>query len=621
MPSLDAFAGALIRTLRRHRRKTRILAVGILVYVTVIGIVGGIDVMIGPIRFRSHETDWLLQLAVVAALLDLLLSETAVERIQAFVQRSRADAARLRSIAVRAAVVVVAAGVGMWIAGRLVTALPVETVGGDMALLELYTRQASRTEALLGPYSRFQWNHPGPAMFYVFRPLYELSGGRFESLRMSALLLNLGCLAALLAIVRRRAGPTLLLPMALAFGFYLYRVPDILVSPWNPHLLLLPFAVLFLACAAILEGDLRFTVVAVAAASFLVQTHLSVTPTAGALTAVALGWAVFGRGDSGRWRSRGRWINASVWVGLLMWFLPLAQEVTSPSGNLSAILDSFFEAPAPGPGSRESSAAFFRMISAFVLPGFGTAWGGLVLSSVTWIGFAVAAAMLVALPWAARRFATVRPFVSILAMLLFGSSLVALWSVLRIQGDLFDQLVFWVTIIGVLSAAVVLSAGVLLAAARVPFAARWISRAASIASMAVLILTATLGADQLFDRSRESPQDPTSVRIRDGAAAVAGFLKREGLRRPVIRLAQATWADAAGIALILEKSGTPVTVERDWVFMFGRPLEEDGRADSEVIFADGTRRKMILEEGRYAILAEWPELTIFARKSPAPPAP
>ena len=616
MPTFRSLADGLTRTLRRQRRKSRILAVGILVYVAVIAITGGIDVMIGPIRFRSHETDWLLQLAFVAALLDLLLSETALVRIRAFADDFRAQVARLWPLVLRTALAVVAAAAVLWIAGRLVTTMPAETVGGDMALLELYTRQAARSEALLGPYSRFQWNHPGPTMFYVFRPLYELSGGRFESLRVSALLLNLLCLAALLAIVWRRAGPTLLLPLAIALGLYLFRVPDILVSPWNPHLLLLPLAVLFLASAAVLEGDVRFTVVAVAAASFLVQAHLSVTPTAGALTAVALAWALF----DGRLRSRSRWINAAVWVGVLMWFLPLAEEVTSPSGNLSAILDSFFEDPAPGPGSRESSAAFFQMLSAFMLPGFVTAWGGLILGTVTWVSFALSAGLLLALPWTAGRFAAVRPFVSILAILLFGSSIVALWSVLRIQGHLFDQLVFWVTIIGVLNAAVVAAAGVLWTAGRVPSAARWIARSAGAGAVAVVLLAAALGANQLFDRGRERPNDPVARRIHGGAEAVSSFLKREGAGRPLVRLAQVTWGDVAGIVLILEKSGVPVTIESDWVFMFGRPLEENGDEDAEVIFADAARRKLVLDEGRHTILAEWPELTIFARKLPVPPA-
>src|SRR5437016_3928499 len=41
----------------------------------------------------------------------------------------------------------------------------------DAALIELYTMSATRGEQLLGPYSRFRWHHPGPAMFYALVPL------------------------------------------------------------------------------------------------------------------------------------------------------------------------------------------------------------------------------------------------------------------------------------------------------------------------------------------------------------------------------------------------------------------------------------------------------------------
>ena len=36
---------------------------------------------------------------------------------------------------------------------------------GDAATLELRTLYASHARQLLGPYSPFQWSHPGPAFF------------------------------------------------------------------------------------------------------------------------------------------------------------------------------------------------------------------------------------------------------------------------------------------------------------------------------------------------------------------------------------------------------------------------------------------------------------------------
>jgi hypothetical protein len=457
-------------------------------------------------------------------------------------------------------------------------------------------------------------------MFYVFRPLYNFSGERFESLRASAHLLNLACLAFVLAAVRRRAGPALTVCLTVAFAVFILRSPDVLDSPWNPHLLLMPLAVLFVACAALLEGNARYAPVVVAAASFLVQTHLSVTPTAGAVTLAAVAWILVAGRTRLRQPDHWGWIHVSVWVGVVMWFLPLAQEVASPKGNLSAIVESFFEAPQPGPGSRESAAAFFRMLSGYLLPQFETAWGGLKLETVSTAGFAIAAGCLLALPWAGRRLGVQSPFSAMLAALLFGSSIVALWSVLRIQGDLFDQLIFWLSIIGILNTALVAAACLTWAVENRPTLAKQVSQAARVAPALLLGLVVVVGVSRANDPARNHPDDPTSVRIRAGAEAVSSFLAREGAKRPVVRIAPITWGDAAGIVLILEKGGTEVTIERDWLFMFGQPMAETGAEDAEVVLADGGRKKALLAEGTHTVLAEWPELTIFARTRRAPPS-
>jgi len=44
---------------------------------------------------------------------------------------------------------------------------------GDGATLELRVLQAAHGGQLLGAYSRFYWNHPGPAFFYLALPIYE----------------------------------------------------------------------------------------------------------------------------------------------------------------------------------------------------------------------------------------------------------------------------------------------------------------------------------------------------------------------------------------------------------------------------------------------------------------
>ena len=47
---------------------------------------------------------------------------------------------------------------------------------GDYAGLEIATRYVFTGRTLLGPYSRFMFNHPGPLYFFVIAPIYVLLG-------------------------------------------------------------------------------------------------------------------------------------------------------------------------------------------------------------------------------------------------------------------------------------------------------------------------------------------------------------------------------------------------------------------------------------------------------------
>src|SRR5215467_11034858 len=80
---------------------------------------------------------------------------------------------------------------------------------GDTAVIESYTWMASTGDLLVGPYSRFQWHHPGPIAFYWIAPFYALSGAKPVGLSAGALALNLAVLAIMTSIVIRRAGSLL----------------------------------------------------------------------------------------------------------------------------------------------------------------------------------------------------------------------------------------------------------------------------------------------------------------------------------------------------------------------------------------------------------------------------
>jgi hypothetical protein len=86
---------------------------------------------------------------------------------------------------------------------------------GDGAVLELRTFFAAQGRELLGPYSRVQWSHPGPAFFYLAVPLYRLFHQRGPALSLFAPIANFATATALVWGARRLRGDL----FALAVGF------------------------------------------------------------------------------------------------------------------------------------------------------------------------------------------------------------------------------------------------------------------------------------------------------------------------------------------------------------------------------------------------------------------
>src|SRR5437764_3658483 len=95
------------------------------------------------------------------------------------------------------------------------------TAGGDVAFIELTIRDALHGRVALGPYSRFGWHHLGPIVFYLYAPIYWLSGQSSRALFLDSWLLNGACAIGVVLLVRRGAGETAARTAAVAFFLYL----------------------------------------------------------------------------------------------------------------------------------------------------------------------------------------------------------------------------------------------------------------------------------------------------------------------------------------------------------------------------------------------------------------
>jgi len=191
---------------------------------------------------------------------------------------------RLPALAIVAACLL-AAGPLVVLAVRLLAG-PALTWAGDQALVELGVREAGALHRSLGVYSRFGWNHPGPVWLYLLAGPYRLLGGDGRALGAAVAALHglcavliVVCAARLQSASRQSAGAgrafaaaVAVLVLQHAFGRSAF------LSPWNPLAVVLPAVLFLLLAAGVLLRRRGWLVGAVAAATFLVQTHIGTVP-------------------------------------------------------------------------------------------------------------------------------------------------------------------------------------------------------------------------------------------------------------------------------------------------------------------------------------------------------
>jgi hypothetical protein len=158
----------------------------------------------------------------------------------------------------------------------------------DWALLELRVREVGTGDTpLLGPWSRFGWKHPGPLMFYVLALPYRLVPADHGLLFATAcvnLAATIGFALVVLRYPRTRAVVALFGLAMLQRGMGIDQLSD----PWNPTILIVPFALYLVLCLEITTGRGRWPVpVAAGVATFVVQSHVGLAQPVLLLGAVA----------------------------------------------------------------------------------------------------------------------------------------------------------------------------------------------------------------------------------------------------------------------------------------------------------------------------------------------
>jgi len=469
--------------------------------------------------------------------------------------------------------------------------IPDLTLGGDAAALEFGTWHAARGHQLLGAYSRFGWNHPGPAFFYLAAPLYEALRERGPALNLFTFVVQLICAAAVVWSADRLAGRLLATIVAVLLSVYvLVALPFLLGNEWNPIFPILPLVLLCFVAARIARGVATLLPVFALIGSVIVQTHVGY-----ALAVVVLGvYAWMRSGADGRNRLTARSvILPTLAVLLVCWALPLVDVGVSRPSNFRQLIEFFVPTPrhlAQQPWSA-TIAAFARQAAA--LP---AALAQTVLHR-GWpapddsAALAISVAELIAVAtirWRLRRDRW--DHIGVLADLTLVLAGAAILSIRSIRGELLVYLITWCSVCGLL--AIVVISGV---------AAEWLgerigrSRAVPVAMTAGAMVVALALAAPVARGSVIGPANEDVSRI---APIVDAFVRARPGEVPTIQIpAHDTWPVAAGVALYLVKRGTPVAVDDEWLNVVGRSLREQPGPHTRLVFADTAIADALVRRG------------------------
>jgi hypothetical protein len=443
----------------------------------------------------------------------------------------------------------------------------------DGAILEIYVLEALRGRLLLGPYSRFGWHHPGPLYFYLLAPWYWLSGLHTAGMQAGAMVINLAAMGTIVRTLTVQASAPVAIAVSGLTAWYALRAGDMLVSAWNPHVIVLPLvAYVVLAAAMAARPSQRRLLGLVFLGIFLAQTHLAMIP----IVAV-LGLPAAWRGRTLAWTT---WAAAGG-LACLLWLPALVEQFTHHPGNIMALVQ-FFLGGGRGQPYPIAVSVWASTLTAAFRTGFAPALGADSVSSAGSVLPFVVAGLVVVLAMLAAKCRRPFPFEAWLLAMCGLTSIVALIATTRIQDRIIDHEVFWMSGIGALSIGSLAGAVVAIA---VGHRDRFVSRIASPACVVAWAILAIAGADGINNiHERRRTLDDHAVDVLTEQIETYGKSPGGG-GKPLFEIDPAVWPIAAGALLEVDKTGARFAVGTRWVPMFGERFAPTGEEDRRASIA------------------------------------
>ncbi len=251
---------------------------------------------------------------------------------------------------------------------------------GDSAVNALQIDNAGHFEELYGNYSRWEFNHPGPAFFYVYAAgeavchrLLAVCPAPGNAHIFTSMLVQVFFYSLALAVLTAHLPWRAFLPLALLAGAFQFGAISAAIAPspgpfmsiWPPWVLLMPALCFLAASVSVATGRSSHLVIATLSGGFLFHGHVAQPLFVGTLGGLALlVWRRHERALSWREFFRAHRPAFLGSTGLALLFLaPLAIDVATlgTRSNVATILGRFYSNTSDETGSKSAleSAEYF----------------------------------------------------------------------------------------------------------------------------------------------------------------------------------------------------------------------------------------------------------------------
>jgi len=449
---------------------------------------------------------------------------------------------------------------------------------GDYAGLELATRFVWAGKTLLGPYSRYQFNHPGPLWYFLVAPVYRAVGSTTTGVFAGACFTNALSAAAIVLAVRLFTSRVRAIGVLMILLGWLVAFGDTCVQPWNPLTVVLPLIAFLVFSAFLARGMTAAAVPGALFGALACQTHLSVMPTVVLVVLASSGALYLGARERKLTRGERVALASACFIGFVLFLPPLIEEFLPTGGNVSKLAHFF--------SSREEPMKSFS--SAPLNWALANSWLSDRIFSLTLLkeGQLPVPMSSVEVPSAASRYAIFAAVVTLalvfvstllawrrrdrtsLALLLTSivASMVAIAALRGVIGTTYCYLLFWVTAgptVGLMGVASYV-AGIL------ETKIQWQRTGATIAVVGV-VAGAAVGASAVQQRWLDHNSDfiqARSSRLADVYDELRRHVAVTG-STPVVHV-EADWTTQLALLLELDRDGVDVRVEPRDRWMLGR---------------------------------------------------